>query len=160
MKSNEKRLILILIVILVIVIGIKISRGKKNNMAGTENTNQVVVQSSQKEEEYVNLLADGTKINTSKALAKDRKFQDLDIKDIHLIKQDGTTMLIANVENNTAKATERKKIALNLLDEKGQVMITIKGIIDAMEPGGTFELNIGVTSDFANAYDFEIEELN
>lgn len=158
MKSNEKKMILVLLIILFIVIGIRIFSGKKNSNNVNENNNNV--QTSQKEEKYVEYLDDGTKVNTSKALSKERKLGDLKITNITLSNQNGQTVLLADVENTGKSNSEQKLVSVTILDKDGNQLITLKGLIIALKSGEKTQLNIGVTSDFSNAYDFKIEEIN
>ncbi len=156
MKSNEKKFILVLLIILAVVVGIKIFNNKKNTNNTMENNN---VQTSQKEEKYVEYLDDGTKVNTSKALSKERKLGDLKITNITLSNQNGQTRLLADVKNTGKSNSEQKLVSVTILDKDGKQLITLKGLIVALKPGEETQLNIGVTSDFSNAYDFKIEEI-
>lgn len=156
MKSNEKKIILVLLIILAVVVGIKIFKNKKNINNTVQNN---TVQVSQKEEEYVEYLDDGTKLNTSNALSKERKLGDLKITNITLSNQNGQTRLLADVKNTGKSNSEQKLVSVTILDKDGKQLITLKGLIVALKPGEKTQLNIGVTSDFSNAYDFKIEEI-
>ena len=43
-----------------------------------------------------------------------------------------------------------------VLDKSGNTITTVRGIINAMNAGETTQLNMGVTADVANAYDFKV----
>ena len=58
-------------------------------------------------EKYVQLLADGSKLNISEKLKENKKIDKLTIKDITLSYQNGVTTLLANVENTSNKKVEQ-----------------------------------------------------
>ena len=71
MKKKEKRMILILLVVLVIAVVIfVISKNKTGNKENTEENNVV--------EEFVQVLEDGTRLNTSTKLNEMKKFEGLE----------------------------------------------------------------------------------
>lgn len=45
---------------------------------------------------------------------------------------------------------------IKLLDEQGNEIVTVGGIISPMQVGETTQLNASMTMDYANAYDVEI----
>ena len=47
-------------------------------------------------------------------------------------------------------------IVLTLFDEKGNVLETLETIISPVKAGENVQLNVSVSADYANAYDFSI----
>ena len=66
------------------------------------------------------------------------------------------TTLLADVINNTGSKTEVQTVDITLLDNDGQELTTVTGIISELEAGATTQLNIAMTSDYINAYDFKV----
>ena len=156
MKESEKKGIFILIIISIIIIGIitiyTLVRNK--NIPSSED----VVDTSKVKEEYVEMLNDGTKLNTSSKLSKEKKLGDLKITNIQLTNKNGISVLLADVENTGSIATEEKLVSISMVDNEGKEIKKLTGLIVALEPGAKTQLNVQVTSDYSNVYDFVIEE--
>ena len=94
-------MIFILLVILVIAIVIfAVSKNKKGN----ENENTQV--ENKPVEEFVQVLDDGTKLNTSTKLNQAKDVNGLKFENIQFTEQNGQSVLLADVTNNTGKATD------------------------------------------------------
>lgn len=153
MKSSEKKLIIILLVILVIVaiiffIARRGKNGEENTVQNTQN-NTVV-------EEFVQVLEDGTKLNTSTKLSETKKVNGLEIGNIQLTNSNGQTVLLADVTNNSGAATDLTLLDIILLDKAGNELGKVGGIISPLEVGGKTQLNASMMMDYSNAYDFKI----
>ena len=151
MSKEEKRGLLILIIVaiaiivtLVIILNV---RGKKSNNDAEEN--EVV-------EEFVQVLEDGTKLNTSTKLSETKIVDGLKIGNIQLTMQNGQSVLLADAENDTGKDIEIMLLDIILLDKNGNELTTIAGIVGDLKAGEKQQLNSSVTSDYANAYDFRV----
>ncbi len=154
MKPEEKKLILILVIITVVVgvIAFFAMRGNNNkNNNGTQQANKENVT-----EEYVQKLEDGSKLNVSEELRKTKTLDGLEFTNIQLKEIGGITTLLADVENKTSSATDEKVVSVKILDKSGNTITELKGIIDSIQPSAKAQLNIAVTADVANAYNFEI----
>lgn len=151
MRKNEKKTLLITIIIGVIIIGGLIlwtnSRKAKPTSGNETNTNT---------EEFVEVLEDGSKLNKSEQFSKTKQLDGLEIRDIQFREIGGITTLLATVENKSGKAVEKRWIKVDVLDKSGNTITTVRGIINAMNAGETTQLNMGVTADVANAYDFKV----
>ncbi len=152
MKANEKKGIIILIVVAIIIIAVIFfaTRGKKTNTdSNTEENNTV-------KEEFVQVLEDGTKLNTSSKLSETKIVNGLEFGNIQLTMKDGMSVLLADVKNNTGKATEMQLVDVTLLDKEGKEIVTVGGIIAPLENGASTQFNTSMTLDYANAYDFKV----
>ena len=49
-----------------------------------------------------------------------------------------------------------QEVEIALLDENGEVIYKIPGVIEEVEAGATVQFNTSISADFANAYNFEI----
>ena len=150
MKKNEKKFLIVLIAITIVVIIIFIAtRGKKKE----ENT----VEENTVKEEFVQVLEDGTKLNTSTKLNETKMVNGLEFGNIQLTMKNGQSVLLADVKNNTSTATELTLVDVTLLDKEGNTIVTVGGIIAPLEAGESTQFNTSMTLDYANAYDFKVE---
>ena len=148
MKPKEKRMILILLVILIIAIIIfAVNKNKKDE--NTVEENKVV-------EEFVQVLEDGTKLNTSSKLNEMKKFEGLEFGNIQLTNANGQSVLLADVKNTSTVATKMMLVSVTLYDKNGNELGTVGGIISALQPGESKQFNTSMQKDYANAYDFKI----
>lgn len=150
MKKNEKIFILGLVIITIIVAIVFIaSRSAKKKENNQPEENQVT-------EEYVKVLEDGTKLNTSTKLNETKNVNGLQIGNIQLTNQNEQSVLLAEVTNNSGKDTDVMLIDIILLDKNGDEIVTVGGIIAPMKQGEKTQLNTSMTLDYANAYDFKV----
>ena len=156
MKELKKSKLLIISIIAIVLIIITILVGIKIN-----NSKSKITQEDNQEEEkvdYVKEVEDGIKLNRSSKLNEDKKIGNLKISNPQLTSKGGMTTLLANVINEGSSKTNIKVVGVNLLDESGETLISLTGVIEALEPGGETQLNISMTSDYIEAYDFSIFE--
>ena len=149
--STLMLVLMVLAVIMVIIIMVNTFRKK-----GPENVGQV--QGEVQEEEYVQELSDGSKLNKSEELQKTKKVNGLEISNIQLRETGGITTLLADVKNNTNHEIQERNITIEVLDKQGNVITSLNGTIDTVGAGEKVKLNVAVTADVANAYDFRISE--
>ena len=102
------------------------------------------------------VLEDGTKLNKSSKFNETKNIDGIEISNIQFTYKDGQTVLLADVINNSGKAVDMTLLDIKLLDEQGNEIITVGGIISPMQVGETSQLNASMTMDYANAYDVEI----
>ncbi len=152
MKKKEKRGLLILILVAIAIITtlaiITNRKGKEVNSDSTEEDKVV--------EEFVQVLEDGTKLNTSTKLSETKIVDGLKIGNIQLTMQNGQSVLLADAENDTGKDIDIMLLDIILLDKNGNELTTIAGIVGDLKAGEKQQLNSSVTSDYANAYDFRV----
>lgn len=154
MKKNEKIIISILLVVLVIAIIIfAVNKNKKeednNENINTETENNVT-------EEFVQVLEDGTKLNTSTKLNETKQVGIYKFENIQLTEKDGQSLILADVTNTSKNETDAKIVDIKLLDKDGKEIVTIGGIISPLKSGETKQFNSSMSLDYANIYDFEI----
>ncbi len=154
MKKNEKRMILILLIVLVIAIVLfAISKNTNNE---EKNITENVAEENNIVEEHVQILEDGTKLNISEQLKKEKQVGVYKFENIQLTEQDSQTVLLADVTNTSEKETDVQIVDVTLLDKNGQEIITVGGIIEGLTPGEKTQFNTSMTLDYANTYDFKI----
>lgn len=154
MKKKETQMIFILIIISILIIGVIwiITKGGKKEEAVSTNLEQNIVT-----EEFVQELEDGTKLNTSSTLKKEKQFQGLKITNIQLTNQNNKTELIADIENSTGKDTQAMLIYIILYDKEGNEITTLGGRISPIKAGKTMQFSTSAMIDYANACDFEFK---
>lgn len=152
MKKNELKGLIILGIVSILIIGvIAISTSKKD-----KGENEIIKTENKVVEEFVQVLEDGTKLNTSTKLSETKIVDGLKIENIQLTMQNGQSVLLADVENDTEKDIDIMLIDIILLDKNENELTTIVGIVGNLKVGEKQQLNSSVTSDYANAYDFKV----
>ena len=153
MKKQEKRMILILLAVLaIVIIALVINKNakKENKENKAETANNTVT------EEFVQVLEDGTKLNTSEQLNKTKQVGAYKFENMQLTEQGSQTVLLADVTNTSSSATNMQLVDVTLLDKNGKEIVTIGGIISPLQPGAKTQFNTSMTLDYANTYDFKI----
>ena len=156
MKKKEKRMILILLVILIIAIVIFVVSKNLNKESKTKENGSTTQQENTEPEEFVQVLGDGTKLNTSTELNKEKQVGNYKFENMQLTTQDNQTVLLADVTNTGSNKTDIQLVDVTLLDKDGNEIITVGGIISQLEPGEKTQFNTSMTLDYANTYDFKI----
>ena len=151
MKKNEAKVIFILVAIMVIVLIIVIAN------RGKDNKNKEVVENISKEE-FVDVKEDGTRVNTSNKLAETKKYDGLEISNITLTEKGNESYIRATVKNTTSVKKGEELIKLTIVDKQGNVLTSVKGYLNTIQPGSTTTLSIKASADFANAYDFKVSK--
>ncbi len=152
-KRNSSILAILLVIIVIIIAVVVFSNLLKKDTDSKNNENGTNTES----ESYVEELGDGIVLNKSRALNETKEIGGFVVSNIQLTTKDGMTTLLADVKNNTGAKTTLKTAEITLLDNNNEELVTVKGIINEMEAGGTSKLNISMTSNYVNAYDFKVE---
>ncbi len=156
MKKTRKNIFIcgaiIICILIIVLIVLNITKNNSNN----EVKNSGGKNNMPKKESYVEEMEDGSKINKSNKLNEAKKIDGLTITNIQLTTKDGMTTLLADVINNSGAKTELKTVNITLVDKNGNELTKLVGIINALDVGASTELNIAMTSDYVNAYDFKI----
>lgn len=151
--ENKKRNIIIGIVILIIIVILIAVFGNKNNK-NKQNENEQT--DNQVTEEFVNVLDDGTRLNTSNKLKETKTIDGMEISNFQLTAKDNVTILLGTITNKSDAVKGDYPVNIKILDKQGNEIITVGGYIGELQPGATTQLNCSATFDYANAYDFEI----
>lgn len=150
MKKEEIRMITIIVIAgLAIIGGLLILKNSIKKSHEQQYQNEVV-------EKYVDILEDGTKLNKSNKLKEIKKIDGLEIGNIQLTYQEGRAIILGDVKNTTSKDIELTIIELTLYDDNNNVIDKIEGFISPVKAGEIVQLNMGVSKDYANAYDFTV----
>ena len=158
MKKDDNKnvkmiaIIALAVAVIILIVGL-IARPKDNDLDNNKAENKAV------KEEFVQVLDDGTKLNISTKLNQMKELDGLSIGNIQYTYNNGISTVLADVTNNSSKATDLTDVKLILLDKDGKVMAELEGLIGPLQPGASTKLNMGITLDLVNAYDFRIEKM-
>ena len=158
-KKNKKKITLnplIILIVIAVIIAIIVIININNNNNKTENITPQG-QEEQNTENYIEKIETKKKINKSTKLNEAKEVQGLKITNIQLSTKDGMTTLLADVINNSGAKTSLKTVEITLIDKEGNELTKVTGIVDSLDVGDSKQLNIGMTSDYVNAYDFKVE---
>ena len=149
MKKQEKMGLLILIVVAIAIILTLVIISNRKEIHNEVEENKVV-------EEFVQVLKDGTKLNTSTKLKETKKLDNLEIGNIQLTNKNGQSVLLADVKNTGSMETQVMLINIVLLDENGTEIATVPGIISPLKVGESTQLNTSMQQDYTGIYDFRV----
>ena len=153
-KKSKSMNMWVLMVVIIAIIGIVVMLVRNNQF---EKTNGNVANGEgNTSNSYVEEIEDGVKINKSTKLNEAKEIDGLTIANIQLTTESGMTTLLADVTNHSSAKTEVKSIEITLLNEDGAELTKVTGIINALDVGESTQLNIAMTSDYVNAYDFKV----
>lgn len=156
--NNKKSIIniAILLLIIAIIIGIIVYINKNEDMENRGTVKNEIVEENRPVEEFVQILEDGTKYNTSDKLKETKRFEDFEITNLQLTEKDNVTLLLGTITNVGKTKQGGYPINVKLVDKNGNEIITIAAIIGELEPGESTQLSTNVAENCANAYDFTI----
>ena len=156
MKKSTIIITIIAIVLLIaIIIVVNTNNGENQRKENTIENNVENSAENSVEEEFVDVLDDGTKLNTSEELNNTKTFQGLTIKNIQLTNANGKTELIADIENTSGSDKQAMLIDVILYDKNKNEITTLGGRISPIKAGQTMQFSTSAMIDYANANDFE-----
>jgi len=144
-----KLIIIALLTIAIIVVMWVVIRKDNNN---EPQQNNIV------KEEYVDVLQDGTKLNTSSKLHETKKFDGMEISNFQLTTKNNVTQLLGTITNKTQTTKGGYPVNIKIVDKSGKTIITVAAYIGELKPGESTQLSTSATFDYANAYDFSISK--
>ena len=154
MSRDTKGALIIIGVAIIITVGIFFitrGKGKKEEVEIGEEENIV-------EEEFVNVLSDGTKLNTSDKLQEKKKVGGLEVSKFQLTEQGNSTILLGTITNISSTEQGGYDVEIVVVDKTGKELGRIPAYIKKLQPGESTQLNTGITGDYANAYNFSINK--
>ena len=156
MNKNEKRWIVLLVAVLVIavalIVGLGMSGNKQDTTIGRQSQAQGATgtQAGDESSDYA------TRENTNEDFNSTKTYNDLEISNIQLSENNGTSVLLANVTNKGDSTHEQETVQITIVGEDDS-KTTVNAIIGTIEPDETIKLNTSMTADVVNAKDFKIE---
>ena len=156
MNKNEKRWIVLLVAVLIIavvlIVGLSMSGNKQDTTIGGQSQAQGATgtQTGDESSDYA------TRVNTNEDFNATKTYNDLEISNIQLSENNGTSVLLADVTNKGESTHEQETVKITIIGEDDS-KTTVNAIIGTIEPGETIKLNTSMTADVVNAKDFKIE---
>lgn len=159
MKKKEKRMILILVIVSILIVGViwLVTRPKTNKT----NTTGSVAQggtSSAAQGEFTKVDNEGTIVNTSEKINKDREELGFSITNVKLEEKNGETIISARITNKTDSNQESFFGNIILLDKQGNEIGRIPTMVSETQKGESIDIEASITESYANAYDFKLEK--
>ena len=149
MTKNEKKVVgVIALIAVIIIIILLVTRGNQNKKQEEGNTAP--------KEEFVEVLEDGTRLNTSNKLHETKKIDGMEITNFQLTENGNVTLLLGTVTNTSGISQGGYPVSVRVVDKNQQEIVTVSAYIPPLEPGQSTPLNVGATFDYANAYDFSV----
>lgn len=148
---KDKKIWIFIGVLIILIILLLIKRGANNKGGNIINEQKIV-----NEEEFIEVISDGTKVNKSNKLAETKTIDGLEVSNIRLTEKNNMSRILATVKNTTNETKGEYAVKIILLNKVGETIKEIEAYIDKVAPGETVTLNTAATVDFANAYDFKI----
>ena len=151
MKKNMFIFICIFLIIIMIIVLIVKNNSKNNESKGLNivNSKNESIENNIKEE-YIK----ETKSNTE--LKEIKRIGNLEIGNVKISNSNGVSILTANVTNKGISTINLTLLEITLYDRNQKELTKLKGLVESLKPSESTQLNIGVTADYTNAYDYEI----
>lgn len=172
MKEKSKfkvKIPIVFLIIVLIIIGIFVgkklisNRGnetqnqtEKDNLSLILGNEQYAGQFDANNMENAKII-EGSKVNTSSNLLKEREVSGLKLTDIELKAQDGISNFKATVINDKDTDFEGGVGTITFVDKDGNRIEELQVNIPKIKAGNKSNINTGTTSDITNAYDFKID---
>lgn len=162
MEEKDNKFIIILVIVLIMVIAIVgllawgLNDSKNENMP---SQTQIEEDSMLTGSKYVTEEIKGLRINNSEKVKETKYLDGLEIKITQLSSIDNRTTFLGTAKNTTNERIEASDIILIIYDDKGNELAkeNIGNVIQPVDANQEIELNISITNDYANAYDFKLE---
>lgn len=165
-KDNIVKIILV-IVLIVGAIVLLLNNRIKTNENSNENLNELNsfnTEYVQNEENivnpYVEELEDGQIKNNSPELKEEKKFRQISISNIDFVYNPGNkiTTITADLSNTGTEEQIQEIVALKIIGQNGEEIVTIDALIPNIKVGETRILRCSATANLSNATNFEILE--
>ena len=156
MNKNEKRWIVLLVAVLAIAVVLIVGLGMNGNRQDTAMGGQSQTQGATGTQAGDESSDYATRVNTNEDFNATKTYNDLEISNIQLSENNGTSVLLADVTNKGDSTHEQENVKITIVGEDNSET-TVNAIIGTIEPGETIKLNTSMTADVVNAKDFKIE---
>lgn len=158
-KSIKVMIILLIIAVIVVSVILCLTRfSKKEIPENNVESENAQISENTTEDEFIKVLEDGTKLNTSSKLKEIKRFEGLEISNLQLTEKDNITLLLGTVTNVSQSKQGGYPINVTFIDKNGNELTTIAAIIGELEPGESDQFSTNVMFNYSNAYDFTISK--
>lgn len=166
--KNKKSLIVITIILIVLlilgVIGYFLIKNHNDNKQQIEIENIDDTEVETEEHSLIDMnnvenvkIENGSKINNSEELLKEKTLIGLKFTNIKLVAENGLTNFTADVENVSGSNFVGRKVIIVFKNADGTEYSRLEGYLPDIENGKTNKIDASTTADLSNAYDFIVE---
>lgn len=148
--NKSMKWVIVGIIILVIVVAVIAINNNKNNANVNGNTNTEDVGKNYTETE------DGTKVNTSEDVAKDKVVSDVLLEQSKIVFENGTSKLTSKVTNNEV-AKDNLRFKVKFIANDNSVMAESVGFAGKIKANEVKYIDSYITIDVSNAKDVVYE---
>lgn len=148
MNKSMKWVIVGVIIVVIVVFVIAISNNGKNNANGNDQTQNV-------EKNYTE-TENGTKINTSEDVAKDKVVSEVLLEQSKIVFENGTSKLTSKVTNNDV-AKDNLRFKVKFMANDNTVMAESVGFVGKIKANEVKYIDSYITIDVSNAKDVVYE---
>lgn len=144
-KSNGSMGVVVIIgIILIVIIAVIVVKSKKPEEEGGDTGEEI-------EEREPTVI-------TGEKLTQVREYNGLEVSNVQFQLNGKTTLITADVKNNTGSDKEGQYVNVKVIDKKGKELTTIGGYIDPVKAGETVRFSSIILSNNEDdkAYDIEI----
>ena len=156
-KKERKRILILVIIVAVIIVAMVVSMNKKGKQMA-ENSGETNEKPAVSNEEYVQTLDDGTRLNTSTKLQETKKIEGLEISANQVTAKDNATELLGTIKNTSSTKKGNFLADIKVVDKDKKEIVKAQVLIPELEAGESTKLIISTNFDYANAYDFSISK--
>ena len=109
---------------------------------------------------YVEKQEDGQIENNSPELKREKQFKEIEINNIKFVYNPGNKMttITADLSNTGTEEQIQEIVALKIIGQNGEEIVTIDALIPNIKVGETRILRCSATANLSNATNFEILE--
>lgn len=104
-------------------------------------------------------VKDGVKRNISNNIKKERKYNDIIVKDASIEASGGMSQFIATIENSLNKDVQGGLVQVIFVNQDNNEITRIETYFPNLAKGETSTLNISTDIDLTNAYDYYIQKI-
>lgn len=148
MNRSMKWVIVGVIIVVIVVFVIAINNNGKNNANGNDQTQNV-------EKNYTE-TENGTKINTSEDVAKDKVVSEVLLEQSKIVFENGTSKLTSKVTNNDV-AKDNLRFKVKFMANDNTVMAESVGFVGKIKANEVKYIDSYITIDVSNAKDVVYE---
>jgi len=149
--TTAQLIIAVVAIICIICVSITIRKSNNKDNMETEESKKV---------ETVQQLEYEMKVNTFEELEDVKTVEGLEIRNIQVTQEDGVSVILADITNNTAEEKGGFMVDITFTDIEGSVIQTVPGYIKNLQAGETTQLNTSGTVELVETYNYTITKQN
>ena len=113
---------------------------------------------SNEDSKYAKNVNDDIKINTSEELKEEIIFNNLKFSNIELIRKDGMTIFLADIQNMGEEKAEAQVVKISFINENELTIKEVEPHIRELLPNEVYRFSIGMVEDIVDIKKISIKE--